>query len=412
MSLKYFCITQQGASHIRHDLPCQDASGGMDIRIDGAGHDVVLAAVADGVGSCAFSQFGADVAVKSALKYLADNLAELNAVDDMSVAAALRAAFQFALDSIEEDALSNSRPFVEMDTTLTVAVYLDDGTLWCGHIGDGGIVALYDDATYEMITRRHKGEEFNSVYPLRNRALWSFGRARRPVAALALMTDGVLDLTVTSERYNERVYFPMLGPALARPLASADDVAACRKTMENFLASAAFRERVKDDITLVAVQNSDMVAALPEVRFGRDAWQAEQKRIRQEIDERLKAAAQCMDGREPEPETDDRAAPVKQDEPSARDGAAERSSAAQAATEGEAVGTGGAAETLAHGAAGCGPQSANDIASKDTGGSTDGKPDEASTNAAQSAQYEPVGADAQSPNDATDEQPGPDTGDA
>lgn len=272
MGLQVFSITQQGEAHIRSQTPCQDASGSRILSLHSVDQEAILAAVADGVGSCENSQFGAEIAVGSTLQYLSEHLVDLSSVDDAGVASLLRAAFSFALAQIEADAQVHHRPLPSLDTTLTVALYLDDGTLWFGHIGDGGIVALYDDATCEMITRRHKGEDIHSVYPLRNTSLWSFGRARRPVASLVLLTDGVLDMAAPYDLHPQRVYLPLLGTAMANPLSSTEAADKCRETMDAFFASAAFRRRVTDDISFVALQNSDRVAALPEVPFDRAVW--------------------------------------------------------------------------------------------------------------------------------------------
>ena len=67
--ISVFCISQQGESHIKNNLPCQDRSGFRWVN-----KQIVIASIADGVGSCQLSDYGAETAVKSSLDFLEEFL--------------------------------------------------------------------------------------------------------------------------------------------------------------------------------------------------------------------------------------------------------------------------------------------------------------------------------------------------
>ena len=62
--ISVFCFSQQGESHIKNNIPCQDRSGFKVI-----GNKIVITAIADGVGSCSLSDYGAEVAINSSIFY-------------------------------------------------------------------------------------------------------------------------------------------------------------------------------------------------------------------------------------------------------------------------------------------------------------------------------------------------------
>lgn len=292
--LTHFSITQQGQRHIEKQEPCQDYSVSCRVHINRLDCDLVLAAVSDGVGSCEFSQYGAKTAVMSLISCIQDSLTENTfTIKDENIYKIFEYAFNYALEQVERIAEEKELPFLEFDSTLTGVIY-DGYNLWFGHIGDDGLVVLYTDGTYEMVSLRHKGEEAHSVVPLRNIELWQFGKAPKDVASFALMTDGVLDYCVDSIAMNNRVYFPFLEPALT-VLMDSDEKANCQKSEWNDFFSGVptyadnFRTKVTDDISFVIVQNSDAVISLPEVKFDFMQWEADSARRRKELNDALYA---------------------------------------------------------------------------------------------------------------------------
>lgn len=292
--LTHFSISQQGKRHIEKNVPCQDFSASKRIDIDRFGSEIVIAAVADGVGSCEYSQFGSSTAVQSFLYCIEHNIQnKLSELSDETIIELIKHSFNYALSQVEKEAEERKLPFLEFDSTLTGIVY-DGHTLWYGHIGDDGVVVLYSDGKYEMITKRHKGEEAHSLFPLRESDLWQFGKSLKEIASCALMTDGVLDHCVDVEGMGNRVYFPFLEPALTETILTDEDAERQRLDWDEYLSgkgnySENFRDKVTDDISLVVVQNPDIIKDMPPVQFDFDKWDEDTAKRKKELDDVLYA---------------------------------------------------------------------------------------------------------------------------
>jgi serine/threonine protein phosphatase PrpC len=79
----------------------------------------------------------------------------------------------------------------QYDTTLSLAVFIND-TLYYGHSGDSGIVALTTEGLYEKVTEQQRDDD-NRVFPLFFEDKWVFGRFDRKVCSIFLATDGMLE---------------------------------------------------------------------------------------------------------------------------------------------------------------------------------------------------------------------------
>lgn len=291
--LSYFNITQQGSSHAAINKPCQDYSLSKGIRLnDKTG--LVIAAIADGVGSCDYSQYGSKIAVNSFLQSVEYNLTNnfTNMDNDSEIEKLLRHAFNYALSEINKDSKIKELPFLEYDTTLSGVIY-DGESLWFGHIGDDGIVVLHTDGSYKLITVRHKGEEVGSVYPLRSTELWQFGKVLK-VASCCMMTDGILDFCVDNESMNNRVYFPFLRQILTTSMYNDDIVAIEKRNWDSFLngternhLSDNFEKNVTDDKTILTIQNSNLVKELPKISFDFNKWDEETEQRERQLNANL-----------------------------------------------------------------------------------------------------------------------------
>ncbi len=258
-----------GASHIEKNLVCQDSMRYTSVNF--CGRQLIIAAVADGVGSCIMSDIGSKCAVEASVAAVERDIQKLDGWNSNLIEDIIYNAFNEAYDSIEKIADESERTMFSYSTTLTLAVY-DGERLSFGHIGDSGIIALYEDGTYEMITKRHKGEEANSVIPLNGGyKLWMFGSAKKPVVSIALMTDGILDCGVQSEALDNLVYFPMYGEYMLKPVSDSQQEKEISAQLYNWITGSQFTSKVTDDVTLIVASNQN------KIKYAMDnlAWDAE-----------------------------------------------------------------------------------------------------------------------------------------
>lgn len=269
--ISVFGFSQQGESHVKTDTPCQDRSG-MRILND----RIVLCAVADGVGSCALSDYGAETAVNAGLDYLEQKLlAEMKQEDfhfdePKKMSLYLREMMQFAYDQVEKKAEELEQPPYFFQSTLTVAAY-DGTTLYFGHAGDDGIVALTRSGLCEMATNRHKGEEAGSVFPLQSKNTWQLGKVDDAVG-FVLATDGVLDAFVRPEAEERRVYYPFIEPVFYTEQSSAGEAEEVCRDWYEYMKKETYRNIVTDDISLVGVVNQQAVKSSVKPAFDMEKW--------------------------------------------------------------------------------------------------------------------------------------------
>ena len=234
---------------------CQDAS---DCRLLENG--ILIAAVADGLGSSKHSDVASKLAVGTVLSYLSENLPA--AWYEATIISVMRDAYQKALDEIKTVARESSHDESDYDTTLTTAVYNSRNIIY-GHVGDGGIITLSSSGDYSILTTAQKGEEFNVTTPLRaGSEKWVFGRSEEDVCAFAMMTDGLFDVACPwiLSSTDCPVYVNFVRSFIDNNLLKAgtpDDFDTLQKEIEEYLTGEDLKN-VTDDITVVGVINTDL----------------------------------------------------------------------------------------------------------------------------------------------------------
>ena len=284
-----FGLTFQGTSHKRSTppAPCQDYHALRWMEKE----SIFLAAIADGVGSCRLSHWGAFTAVNAALDSVEKEISALAEGRRLQLDAEsgtfrkqmkeiMLNAFRTAQDAVEQlaDSAQPPQPVFSFQSTLTMAIY-DGKCLYHGHAGDDGIVAQLPDGTVEMATRRMKGEEASSVYPLQTgESAWRFGLVPE-VAGFVMATDGVLDAFVQSHpdyfgiNYCNGICYAFMEDAMK--LLTETDPGCAQKAMahyRDFLQSEEYTRQVTDDLTLVAVVSPGSMARASQPDFSLELW--------------------------------------------------------------------------------------------------------------------------------------------
>lgn len=175
-----------GISHKKKKTICQDFFTFKKIE------DVMIAAVADGLGSNKHSDFGSNIAATAAVDYCAKKINKSMSDDD--ILSEICASFDFAWQAVDNSARSQEYNVSECNTTLSLAVFIN-GEVYYGHVGDSGIFAFFEDGTIAPVTMPQKGREKNQTYPLaNNRHKWEFVKVEKKAVALLLCTDGIWDM--------------------------------------------------------------------------------------------------------------------------------------------------------------------------------------------------------------------------
>ena len=177
-------VSLSGTYHIKNGVVCQDSH-----KIINRGNNIVIAAVADGLGSAEYSDEGSKIAVNVSTEHCAKYIASgTNARQILDI---IRASFNAAFKTIEKEALSKDRAQDLYDTTLSLAVMIDD-TLYYGHSWDSGIIALTTQGRYEQVTTQQRDQE-GRVFPLFFADHWEFAVYEKKVSSVLLATDGMLE---------------------------------------------------------------------------------------------------------------------------------------------------------------------------------------------------------------------------
>ena len=177
-------VSLPGTYHIKNNIVCQDSHRIIQIE-----KNLVIAAVADGLGSAERSDEGSETAVSVATEHCRTHItADTEAEHILEI---IRDSFTAALSAIENEADETGNPLESYDTTLTLAILMHD-TLYYGHSGDSGIIALTIQGAYEQVTVQQRDCE-GRVFPLFFTEKWEFAQYEKKVSGVLLATDGMLE---------------------------------------------------------------------------------------------------------------------------------------------------------------------------------------------------------------------------
>ena len=225
------------------------------------GKEYVVAAVADGLGSEAHSDIGANAAVNTAVSTMCELIGTWCATGDSALAISMPRFLEQAMikanNAVVKKAASMELPANEFDATLAIAVY-DGEQLFYGSAGDSGVIAK-TDAGFELLTRPSRVGEAGT-YPLYCREKWEISACVH-VRGFLLATDGLLELLVpefNNENLNEKAVHLFMG-AGHKPVSASDIDAALEKRVENVVHRIQGNRYTYDDATVVVALDWDYV---------------------------------------------------------------------------------------------------------------------------------------------------------
>lgn len=238
-------VSVRGASHVKANLPCQDA-----LRWEASGGKLV-AVLADGAGSASTSEVGADLAVRAALRHLRDavgkgRLPRLEA----GCRALLEGAIRAARESVFAEAqLRVVRPR-ELACTLTVLV-VDKDLASAAQVGDGASLVTGADDALIALTKPANEEYLNETTFLTSDGAmesWQFSFRNGKFERAALFSDGLQMLALKLPEGTP--HSPFFEPFF-RLVETSADLDAATERMKAFLASSRITDRADDDLSLM-----------------------------------------------------------------------------------------------------------------------------------------------------------------
>ena len=237
----------QGARHIENALPCQDAHAYRAIDAS-----TLVAAVADGLGSAAYAQAGAELAASGTVAYIEQELRKAFPGDEAGWIQLTRQGFLAACDRLNEEAQKNQADLRDYATTLIVAILTNDWLI-TGHIGDGAAVAWLEDGDLVIVSSPQNDEYVNVTFPLTmpdmlNVAEFKVHPGR--VKALALLSDGMQHASIRT--LDHTPHAPFFEP-LFRQLPGVKDMRKASQNLAEFMASERISAHTDDDKTLVLI---------------------------------------------------------------------------------------------------------------------------------------------------------------
>ena len=239
----------QGVSHVKSGQPCQDAHA-YSVLPDGT----LIAAVADGAGSAALAEVGAQLAAQTAVNCVRRELIE-HALPDNDTAwrSLLFDALKAARQRLEDEASARGCALRDLAATLMVAVAMAE-LATVAHVGDGAAVLRNTSNELLLLAAPQVSEYVNETTFLvsadySNAAQFCcwHGRAQ----ALALFTDGLQRLALQMPW--QRPHAPFFTPLLQFAANAGADAEA---QLAAFLRSPRIVERADDDLTLLLAARS------------------------------------------------------------------------------------------------------------------------------------------------------------
>ena len=229
---------------MRSGLPCQDRFE-FQLLPDGS----FIAALADGAGSAAHGEIGAEVAVLTVIARLRHALNNGRADFD---AVMHEAATDARTAIVEIAARDQAEPRSYACTLLAVLLTRERGAAM--QIGDGAIVIKHDHDEWMWVFWPQRGEYANTTYFLTDDTALQrlqVDALPGPITDVALMSDGLeaLALHYANQRVHQPFFSGMFQPLLDST--GTQEIKRLSDALQEFLASEQVSSRTDDDVSLI-----------------------------------------------------------------------------------------------------------------------------------------------------------------
>ena len=183
-----YAVHARGLDHDERDIPCQDS-----FRVEVCEHGYIVAAVADGLGSCSASQISSEAVTRSLTQFVKNHFPRSPGVP--SLVSLMITAFNEAERDLyrlidESDGLGID----DLHTTLTACIFNGKHLIY-GHSGDGILLGLDESGEYSVVCEPVKGQRINETCPFTyGSGYWHVNVVDRPFVSVLLATDGIGDI--------------------------------------------------------------------------------------------------------------------------------------------------------------------------------------------------------------------------
>jgi hypothetical protein len=278
-----------GPYHKKNGIPCQD-SYAYEVLDNG----YIVAAVADGLGSCKRSDVGSKVAADSAVAVCSGKLG--NDMSDEEIIEIMKLAYMVADVNVSTIAEKAGDMSDEYDTTLCLAIY-DGRNLYYGQAGDSGLIALTNTGEYIPVTSQQRDED-GAVFPLCfGLSYWEFGKVERDVSGYALMTDGIWEQLFPPLLKDEeiRINVPLAEKMINYFEIEEGEIIDLEKMMSEYWEKCP-EKFIDDDKTSVCVINTGFVPTRKSVDYYNEPdWASLREKARKEREKKIQHSFEAKD---------------------------------------------------------------------------------------------------------------------
>lgn len=232
----------QGTSHVKENKPCQDS---LFYIID---NDSCCIALADGAGSCDYSEVGANISCQSICEIINREFDKIFAMDISELKLKIIHRIRTRL-GMKAKTLDTKKS--ELSSTLLFFAIKENKYIM-GHIGDG-LIALLKDGNLRVLSFPENGEFINTTYFTTSKNYLTHLRIQRgefsDIKAIFMMSDGAADCLY--QRKEKR-----LAPALKTisEWIDTNDINDVNEALQHNMQEL-FTKHTSDDCSLIILQN-------------------------------------------------------------------------------------------------------------------------------------------------------------